>query len=91
MRELKFSSIFLFRISECELCKQVFPEYVREGHKKIEIFKIARPTEGHYLVMEVLGMPSGKTYQVIKLSERHTLKIVKHYNDTCRGEAMMLM
>ena len=37
-------------------------DFVRENGKKIEIFKINRPTDGHYLVMEVLGMPSGKTF-----------------------------
>jgi hypothetical protein len=28
------------------------------------------------MVIEVLGMHTGKTFQVIKLSERHTLKVV---------------
>ena len=37
-------------------------DYVRENTKKIEIFKLIRPTDGHYLVLEVLGMPNGKTY-----------------------------
>jgi len=50
---------------------------VKENNKKIEIFKLTRPNEGHYIVMEVLGMHSGKTFQVIKLSERHTLKVVR--------------
>ena len=49
---------------------------MKENNKKIEIFKLSRPSEGHYMVMEVLGMHSGKTFQVIKLSERHTLKVV---------------
>ena len=62
MRELPFSTIFLFRISQCELCKENFPDYVKENNKKIEIFKISKPVDGHYIVMEVLGMPSGKTY-----------------------------
>jgi len=53
-----------------------FLDYVRENGKRIEIFKLNKPTDGHFLVMEVLGMPSGRTFQVIKLSERHTLKIV---------------
>ena len=51
-------------------------DFVKENNKKIEIFKLSRPSEGHYMVMEVLGMHSGKTFQVIKLSERHTLKVV---------------
>lgn len=44
--------------------------------KKIEIFKLVRPAQGHYLIMEVIGMPNGKTIQVIRLGEKHTLKIV---------------
>ena len=38
-------------------------DYVRDHNKKqIEIFKIRRPTNGHYLVMEVVGMSQGKTF-----------------------------
>ena len=73
VKELPFSTIYLFRISSCELCKANFPginkifqflfiEFIRENHKRIEIFKLNRPTEGHFIVLEVLGMPSGKTY-----------------------------
>jgi len=84
MRELPFSSIYLFRISQCELCKENFPDYVRENGKRIEIFKLNKPTDGHFLVMEVLGMPSGRTFQVIKLSERHTLKIGRGHDSDVR-------
>ena len=55
-------------------------DYVKEKNKKIEIFKIQRPTDGHYIILEVLGMPTGKTFQLIKLSERHSLKIVLNMN-----------
>ena len=51
-------------------------DFVKDNKKKIEIFKVNRPTEGQYLIMEVLGMPNGKTFQIIRLSERHTLKVV---------------
>jgi|LauGreDrversion4_2_1035121.scaffolds.fasta_scaffold13312_4 hypothetical protein len=37
-------------------------DYVKEKNKKIEIFKIQRPTDGHYIILEVLGMPTGKTF-----------------------------
>ncbi|CDW75264.1 fha domain [Stylonychia lemnae] len=51
-------------------------DYVKDSKKKIEIYKINRPTDGQYLIMEVLGMPNGRTFQIIRLSERHTLKVV---------------
>jgi hypothetical protein len=53
-----------------------FIDFVKDNKKKIEIFKINRPTEGQYIIMEVLGMPNGKTFQIVRLSERHTLKVV---------------
>ena len=84
VRELPFSTIYLFRMAQCELCKVNFPDYVREKGEKIEIFKIARPTEGHYIILEVLGMPSGKTYQMIRLSERHSLKIGRGHDSDVR-------
>ncbi len=74
MRELPFSTIYLYRMASCELCKVNFPgiyiyikvkfciDYVKEKNKKIEIFKILRPTDGHYIILEVLGMPTGKTF-----------------------------
>ena len=52
MRELPFSTIYLYRMASCELCKVNFPgknisvkltsniDYVKEKNKKIEIFKI---------------------------------------------------
>jgi E3 ubiquitin-protein ligase DOA10 len=51
VRELPFSTIYLYRMASCELCKVNFPgnknsnthnivDYVKEKNKKIEIFKI---------------------------------------------------
>ena len=36
-------------------------DYVIEANKEIELFQVKRPERGHYMIMEVLGMPSGKT------------------------------
>eukprot|EP00347_Sterkiella_histriomuscorum_P021524 403333677 len=67
VRELPFSTIYLYKISQCELCKSSFPDNVKTKKKKIEIFKLNRPQEGHYLIMEVLGMPNGRTVEVMNL------------------------
>jgi E3 ubiquitin-protein ligase DOA10 len=52
VRELPFSTIYLYRMASCELCKVNFPgnlsqliyklfiDHVKEKNKKIEIFKI---------------------------------------------------
>jgi pSer/pThr/pTyr-binding forkhead associated (FHA) protein len=74
-RELPLSTIYLFRNTQCELCKAQYPEYVREQNKKIEIFTIQRPQSGNYLVLEVLGMTTGKTLQIIYLIEDVSLKV----------------
>ena len=37
-------------------------DYVRESKRKIEIYKLDRPTDGHFMVMELIGMPTGKTF-----------------------------
>ena len=40
----------------------IFIDYIRDYNKRIEIFKLNKPVDGHYLVLEVIGMPSGKTF-----------------------------
>lgn len=52
--------------------------------KKIEIFAIERPTQGQYLILEVLGMPAGRTYQVIRLPERQSLKVGRGHDSDVR-------
>ena len=48
-----------------------------EYNRRIAIYDFTKPTDGsHYMILEVLGMPVGKTVQVIKLSDKHSLKIV---------------
>jgi hypothetical protein len=76
VRELPYSCIYLFRLSQCELCKSPFQDSDKKV-QKYEIFKLSRPAAGHYIVMEVLGMSQGKTFQVIKLGEKTKLKIVR--------------
>lgn len=40
----------------------IFIDYVKDYNKRIDIFKLNRPTDGHYMVLEVVGMPGGKTF-----------------------------
>jgi pSer/pThr/pTyr-binding forkhead associated (FHA) protein len=61
-----------------------FPCVIRDRNKKIEIFKLQRPLDGHYIVLEVLGMPNGKTFQVIRLTDRQSLKVGRGHDSDVR-------
>lgn len=37
-------------------------DYVKKHSKRIEIFKLNKPSEGHYMIMENLGLPIGKKF-----------------------------
>ena len=53
-------------------------DYVIEGGKEIELFQVKRPENSQYMIMEVMGMPSGKTIQVVRLTSKKPLKIVSY-------------
>ena len=40
-----------------------------------EIFEFERPKRHHYIILEVLGLPQGKNYQVISLPDSESLNI----------------
>jgi len=67
IRENNYTKNYIYKVSKCELCQTAYPDQVLLDGRKYEIYEIDRPKDNHYLVMEVLGMPSGKNLQVLKI------------------------
>ncbi len=76
--------IYVFRTTTCELCKETFPNQVIEGGRKIDIFEIEKPAEGHYLILEVLGMPTGRSFQMIRLPLGKILNVGRGHESDVR-------
>ena len=47
------------------------------------IFDFEKPTKCQYLVFEVLGMPSGKNFSVIKIPDEYTLEVGRSNAEIC--------
>ena len=55
----------IYKINICELCNTKYPDQVNLNGEKYEIFKVDRPKDIPYLILEVLGMPEGKNLKII--------------------------
>ena len=55
----------IYKVSTCELCKSKYPDQININGTKYEIFKVDRPRESPYMILEVLGMPDGKNLKVL--------------------------
>jgi len=55
----------IYKISSCELCNTKYPDQVNLNGEKYDIFKVERPVDMPYLILEVLGMPEGKNLKII--------------------------
>jgi len=84
VKELPHGSIVFFKVVHCELCHQVFPESLFDYGERIEILEIPKPSECAYLVLEVLGLPVGRSFYVIKFETKHQLKIGRGHESDVR-------
>ena len=55
----------------------IFLDSVMDYGKKIDIFQYSKPDKDQFMVIELLGMPVGKTLHVIKLNDSSVLKLVR--------------
>ena len=55
----------IYKISSCELCNTKYPDKINIKGEIYEIFKVSRPLNYPYLLLEVLGMPDGKNLKLI--------------------------
>lgn len=60
-----FCTTRIFKINSCELCKTKYPDAVNVDGHKYEIFKVERPKDTPYLILEVLGMLEGKNIKIL--------------------------
>ena len=58
-------STVIYKVSSCELCNTKYPDQVNLNGVKYEIFKVDRPKDMPYMILEVLGMPDGKNLKVL--------------------------
>ena len=56
-------------MNKCELCQTTFPDQVLLEGRKVEIYEFERPKDNHYMVLEVMGMPTGKNIQVLTIPD----------------------
>ena len=70
-----FFDNYIFRVNACEICSSVFPDQVVVGDQKYDIFEIKRPEDDPYLLMEVVGMPSGKNMKLIRIRDEFTISL----------------
>ena len=71
----------IYKVSSCELCKARYPDQINLNGESYEIFKVNRPKDLSYLILEVLGMPDGKNLKVIGVPKDRVVLLGR--NDRC--------
>ncbi len=71
----EFHDNYIYRKSQCEVCGDLYPDMVEVGDQMLPIFDFQKPKSINYLLLEVMGMPQGKNFSVIKVPEDYTLEI----------------
>lgn len=66
---------YIYRKSQCEVCGALYPDMVEIKGQLYPIFDFEKPTKSHYIVFEVLGMPAGKNFSVVKIPDDYQLEI----------------
>jgi hypothetical protein len=51
--------------------------------KMYPIFDFSKPKRSNYIVIEVMGMPSGKNFSVIKIPDNYTLEVGRSNSEIC--------
>jgi hypothetical protein len=63
-----------WKFLECELCKHRIHEEFEFKGKKYYLLNYARPTSGHYLVLESFTNTPHKTIHVIEMDDEHVAR-----------------
>ena len=51
--------------------------------KQMAIFDFEKPINTNYIVFEVLGMPVGKNFSVVKIHDNYTIEIGRSNAEMC--------
>lgn len=78
-----FQFNYIYKKSQCEVCGALYPDMIEYKGQLFPIFDFDRPQKSHYMVFEVLGMPSGKNFSVVKIPDDYTLEIGRSNAEIC--------
>ena len=70
-----FQENYIYKKSQCEVCGSLYPDMVDVKGKLHPIFDFKKPKNSNYIIIEVLGMPVGKNFSVIKVPDNYLIEI----------------
>ena len=53
----------------------MYPDMVKVKSKMFPVFDFSRPKKQNYIIMEVLGMPAGKNFSIIKTPNNYSVEV----------------
>lgn len=57
------------------MCGSLYPDMVDVNGKLYSIFDFKKPKNQNYIIIEVLGMPVGKNFSVIKIPDNYIIEV----------------
>lgn len=70
-----FQDNYIYKKSQCEVCGSMYPDMVEVKGKLHQIFEFKKPKNSNYIVIEVLGMPVGKNFSVVKIPDNYIIEV----------------
>ena len=71
----KFQENYIYKKSKCEICNTTYPDMMKVKGKLFPVFDFSRPKNQNYIIMEILGMPVGKNFSIIKTPSDYSIEI----------------
>ena len=75
---------FTFTQIECELCKQVFPDFIKIDSTYYQIFDFSQIKYKTYISFETLPINGKKTVYVVSFDKKNTIKIGRSHESDLR-------
>ena len=57
------------------MCGSLYPDMVDVKGELFPIFDFNKPKNSNYIIIEVMGMPVGKNFSVVKIPDNYRLEI----------------
>ena len=78
-----FQENYIYKKSQCEVCGSLYPDMVDVRGNMYPIFDFSKPKKMNYIVIEVLGMPAGKNFSVVKIPDNYQLEVGRSNTEMC--------
>ena len=65
------------------MCGSLYPDMCEVDGELLPIFDFQKPDDTHYIVFEVLGMPSGKNFSVVEIPDDYMLEVGRSNSEIC--------